>query len=469
MQRAIMISVMMHNITKRLPFLLLFISISFLLTADDRTENIDVFLVVDKSLSMEEEIEAVKSYINESIIDELLIPGDNFVVIIFYGEAEVLLEGTVSATKTSIFNLVSYIEADGRFTDIGNALDKLKTTLPLLETEGNRKYLLLITDGIQEAPPQSPYYSPDGSFNHEFLENTKEIVMEGWKIHILGIGSSTAAKEIAEELSGTYSEVSETPTKEELAAETAEFLGIVEQIDTPSLSPIGKSGKSKLTIHLTSSGYSSARSISIIQATIDLPDGTGQKILAEPVSFSIEPDETKDVKIDVQFTSIPDSGRHTGNVIFVFEGDTAFSPAVSTVEYRVKGFLGNNIWIFPVGVLALAALAFLGLLIPRLLSGGGSISFVCTVDDGTVRKKQYKLKYADKLYLIEGMMGLTMTEKPGGDPAAEISADGTGLHLTILDEKGYKPAEPIPDDVLPGEITLVKKYGKKAKITFAAP
>ncbi len=462
------IAAMSNNITKRLISLLFLISITSILAADDRTEAIDVFLVVDKSLSMEEEIGAVKDYINQSIVGELLIPGDNFIVITFFGEADVLLSGAVSASKASIASEVSFIKADGRFTDIGNALDKLKDTLPKLETEGRRKYLLLITDGIQEAPPESRYYSPDGSFNHEFLENTKEIVMEGWKIHILGIGTATAAQEIAAELSGAYSEVSETPTKEELAAETREFLGVVEQTGLATLRPIGKSGRSTLTVRLTSSGYTTSRSISIIQAAIDMPDGTGQIILHEPKQFFIEPDETIDVKFAVRFDPIPEPGTYSGNVIFVFAGDTAFSPAVSVVEYRVKGFIGNNIWIIPVGVVVLALLGFLGLLVPRLLSGGGSITFVCIVDDSILRKKQYKLKYADKLYLIEGMMGLTVSEISGAEPAAEITADGTGLHLTILDEKGYKPAESIPDNVLPGEVVLEKKYGKKAIITFSA-
>ncbi len=156
-------------------------------------------------------------------------------------------------------------------------------------------------------------------------------------------------------------------------------------------------------------------------------------------------------------------------MVFVFEGDTAFSPAVATVDYRIRGFIGNNIWIFPVGVAILALPALLGIFLARKLSGGGRVSFVCVVDDSTVKKRQYKLKHTDKLYLVEGIMGLTISDNPGDAPAAEITADGTGLHLTILDEEGYKPAEPIPGNVLPGEVVLVKKYGKKATISFSTP
>ena len=459
-------SYMTHFITKRFIFLFLFFSISSIIIADDRTEPIDVFLVVDKSLSMREEIEAVRNYINKSIVDELLIPGDNLVVIAFYGEAEVLISEEVPALKEPIKSQIGGIEADGRFTDIGNALDTLKEALAGLETVERRKYLLLITDGIQEARPESPYYSQDGSFNHAFLQNAREIQKEGWKIHVLGIGTATAAKEIAEELSGTFSEVSQTPTEEELAEQTRELLGVVEQTAAPSLSSIGKGGLSKMTIELTSRGYSSGRSITITGIALEHHDGSLHNLLREPFQFSISPDETKRVQIPVIFESVPDPGEYSGKVMFAFRGDTVFSPAVATVGYRVKGLLGNNIWILPVGAVILALLVILGLLIPRLFSGGGKIAFSCTVDDSTVKKRSYKLKYANKLYFVEGIMGLTIRENPGNEPAAEITADGTGLHLTILDEKGYSSADPIPDNVLPGAIVLVKKYGKKAKISF---
>lgn len=457
---------MTHLITKLFIIHLLLFSISSIIVAEDRTEPIDVFLVVDKSLSMREEIEAVRRYINNSIVDELLIQGDNLVVITFYGQAEVLISEEVGALKEPIKSRIEGIEADGRFTDIGNALDALRGALTVLETVERRKYLLLITDGIQEAPPDSPYYSQNGSFNHAFLQNAREIQKEGWKIHVLGIGTATAAKEIAEELSGTFSEVSQDPTEEELSEHTRELLGVVEQTADPSLSAIGNGGLSKLTIELRSRGYSSARSISITGISLEHHDGSLHNLLPDPFQFSIDPDETKKVEIPVIFESVPDPGKYSGKVMFAFHGDTVFSPAMATVGYRVKGFLGNNIWILPVGAIILILLLILGFLLPRLLSGGGKIAFSCTVDDATVNKRRYTLKYAKKLYLVEGMMGLTIREKPGSEPVAEITADGTGLHLTILDEKGYSSLDPIPDNVLPGEIVLVKKYGRKARISF---
>ncbi len=465
---------MAQLITRRSVFLLLFFALIVVFipvsaAADDRTENIDVFLVVDKSLSMEEELSAVRNYISTSIIDELLIPGDNLVLIVFYGSAELLFSGKATADKSDIRGIVQEIRADGRFTDIGNALDTLRSTIPDSKSEDRRKYLLLITDGIQEAPPESAYYTPDGSFNHEFLANTKEILMEGWKIHILGIGSATAAKEVADALSGTYTEVSETPTEEEMADKTKEFLGTVERIGNITIKTIDAKGMSRLGMELQSVGYSEPRTLSIRGVSLEMPDGSERAILAEPSTITIEPGESMKVILQLQIEDLPSPGVYSGDLIFSFAGDTSFSPAGSRVEYRVGGFAANNLpWLIPAGAVILIGLILVGIFIPRLL-GGGSAVFLSIVDDGIVRKRQYKLKYSEKLYLVEGMMGLSILETPGAKPAGEISADSMGLHLSILDEKNYSSRVPIPTNVLGEEIIIVKKYGKKAKITFQTP
>ncbi len=180
------------------------------LPADSRKGNIELFIVLDKSLSMEEEIASVTSYVAEDLLTDMLIPGDMLAIINFYGKSELFYEGT-HLSKSALDEVkreVKKIQADGRFTDIGSALDRLiRETSRIGGDESRKRYLLLLTDGKQEAPPESPYYSPDGHFNHELLKHTRVIARKGWKIHILGIGADTAAEELARELSAGYSEI----------------------------------------------------------------------------------------------------------------------------------------------------------------------------------------------------------------------------------------------------------------------
>ncbi len=92
--------------------------------------------------------------------------------------------------------------------------------------------MLLITDGKQEAPPGTKYYSADGKFNHELLKHTKTIQKKGWKIEVLGIGKLNKAADIAEKLSGTYVEVEKAD-----ASELAEKLQIFLQLSVLKLIP----------------------------------------------------------------------------------------------------------------------------------------------------------------------------------------------------------------------------------------
>ena len=158
--------------------------------ADTRKDNIDVIIALDKSLSMEHKVVAVKEWVNSFIIDQLLISGDYLVVVAFYGKTDVTISQSVGddAAKKSLKRKILQIRGNGRFTDIGNVLDVVKSQIATRENDGREKYVLLLTDGIQEAPPSSKYYSKDGKFNHEFLANTKTIQQKGWKVMILGIG-----------------------------------------------------------------------------------------------------------------------------------------------------------------------------------------------------------------------------------------------------------------------------------------
>jgi hypothetical protein len=141
------------------------------LLADTRTENIDVVVALDRSLSMEKKVEAVKSYVSTYLIDQVLIPGDHFIVVAFYGKADVIISQAIvgDADKKAVKAVITKIRGNGRFTDIGNALDILQQQVTPIENDGRKKFILLLTDGIQEAPPTSKYYSKDGKSNpHEF-------------------------------------------------------------------------------------------------------------------------------------------------------------------------------------------------------------------------------------------------------------------------------------------------------------
>ncbi len=291
------------------------------LFGDVRSDNIELFLVVDKSKSMVEEISDVTSYINKTFIGDFLIPGDRLVFIQFYGQADLVYDEIITETSIkSIKTHISGIPADGRFTDIGNALDVLNNEVETSSPTELRRYLILMTDGKQEAPEDSPYYSPDGSFNHEFLKNTKIIQKKGWKILILGIGADTAVRELSDELLTTYEELDFSDDSAEVIS-NEEILG---RITAENLSIENMS----LSIELTSEGYTTGRIITIEQILYQISSGN-HKLLSKPLDIEIMPEETKLITIELDpdmINNIVNDGEK-GNLLFNFEGDTPFLPA----------------------------------------------------------------------------------------------------------------------------------------------
>ncbi len=338
-------------------FLLESLFISFGAICDTRTENIDVFLVLDKSLSMVEEIEAVKTYVNSAVIDRILIPGDRIVCLAFYGEAKIIIDETVQteSDKESLKKRINSIQADGRFTDIGNALDMLKQTVDRYSDSPRRKFLLLITDGKQEAPPQSKYYSPDGSFNHQFLENTKIMQRGGWKIHVLGLGSAQTAKEIAQELAGTYAEIEGKPDQESIERETKDFLSSIELVSPFSMSNITKSGRAVLSFTVKSTGYSEEQALTIQELWCSMESST-LNILESPFTVSIPPGKEVTVQVPVLLPTNLEPGQHEATLRLTFDGRTVLVPSYGTVTVNVNGFFKNNILYTLGGVIILAIL-----------------------------------------------------------------------------------------------------------------
>ena len=283
---------------------------------------------------MVEEISDVADYVINSFIEDFLIDDDKLVIIQFFGKAEILYEGYVdSNNKAELLKMVSDMQADGRFTDIGNALDRLKRSVAA-EKNYERRYLILLTDGKQEAPPESPYYTPDGSFNHEFLEHTKVIQRNGWKIMILGVGLDTAVEQLADELGTTHEELDFTGDLPSAKTED-EVLGRIMASDF-TVSNYG------MTFELKSEGYRSERTVIIEQINYQTINGN-YELIEEPLIVKVA--ELSANRIDLEFSNTKlaafENTDKNGSILFKFSGDTPFLPAVVDGVY-IKGLKNND-------------------------------------------------------------------------------------------------------------------------------
>jgi hypothetical protein len=191
-----------------------FLGLSILLStlypaiADTRSEPIDVYVLVDVSLSMKDKIETVTSYINANLVDAVLIPGDSFTIVTFYGKARKSFDREIrtNADIRAAHAFLAGLKADGQYTDIGNALDVLQATIAAKKDSGHKKYIQMFTDGIQEAPPRSRYPITGDVLRHPFMQYEKTIDHGTWKEITIGFGVAEKADAAVNALMATVQE-----------------------------------------------------------------------------------------------------------------------------------------------------------------------------------------------------------------------------------------------------------------------
>ncbi len=435
------------------------------IAADVRTEPIDVIVALDRSLSMVGKIGAVEEYVNTYIIDELLIPGDYFLVVAFYGKTEVpvAMRITGDADKQKAKAAVARLVADGRFTDIGNALDVLGGELAKLPEQNRRKHLLLITDGIQEAPPTSRYYSKDGKFTHAFLENTKTIQKKGWKIEILGIGTHAEAGELAKDLAAGYTELSEAPTAQEFIEKTRGFLASVEITQGPSLSPFNGLGLGRLRLGLTARGYDQPVTLELSGIRLSLPGQPEQDILRGTRKLTVAPGASFEASLPLRLRSRLPAGEYKGEILFLFAGETRFTPVVTPAAFQVNSLLGGLLpalrlhplyWMLPAAVLAVLLIVILVLLLVR--PGRVKSRFRLTVE-GRRRGpgvKALTIVEGKPLFLEEADGTVQVSARKSPSSLARLAAVRGGVRLTVLRSERFPRLKTLPPNILDNDLTV---------------
>jgi len=172
------------------------------LFAESRSGKLDLFVLMDRSLSMVEEFSSLQDYVSDRLIDILLTEGDSVTIIAFYGKTQHITSGVIGnpLSPTDLKGLISPLKPDKHYTDIGSALDELKVAIDDNSRSGYPDYVLLLTDGIHEGPPGSPYPGKTEEFEHPLRSPRKEISLDGWKIEILGITVEEEAGRLASDV-----------------------------------------------------------------------------------------------------------------------------------------------------------------------------------------------------------------------------------------------------------------------------
>jgi hypothetical protein len=245
------------------------------------------------------------------------------------------------------------------------------------------------------------------------LENTRTIRRAGWKIHILGIGTSELAEELAEELSAEYTEV-RTPESEDEDAEaeagdasstgrtgssgntgdaggnadsggeaagadsaaeettsiedqlteaTSDFYGMIEVVESPEVSPVADNGRARLALTVENT-YQEDKAIVIRSVSLSAESDQQQDILQNPAEYTVPAGERMIVDVPVEISVPVDQAGTEAELVFDVAGNVAFAPLAFDTTLTKQGVLQSYIWLIPVILVVVAALL---LLLLRLL------------------------------------------------------------------------------------------------------
>jgi len=169
---------------------------------DERSLPVDFVFLVDRSLSMKPVMEDVKRYLAADVIGPLVLPGDSVTLLAFYGNVERVWQGRIKGEteKAALVRSLHKLIPDGKYTDIGRALDYLDPIIKELDATERVKYILLLTDERQEAPPDSPYGSKDYSITHPYLTYINRRDFGNFRAITVGLGLDDRISSTAESL-----------------------------------------------------------------------------------------------------------------------------------------------------------------------------------------------------------------------------------------------------------------------------
>lgn len=169
---------------------LLFLAIVLTLAAPNLwAEASDVVVLVDTSESVFGFFESIVDYVVTHVANGYLLQGDTFHLLTFSETSQLELSQEISEEDSirSVVSRLFLLLPFGKKTDILSALSYLDQYVSALG-ERKTKRILIITDGIHNAPSGSPYAGiSQESVLNAIDELTASMIAKGWKISLIRV------------------------------------------------------------------------------------------------------------------------------------------------------------------------------------------------------------------------------------------------------------------------------------------
>lgn len=331
--------------------------------ARERTGSVDAFVVLDESGSMKPIFAKVTAYLAEALVRDYLEPRDYLCVVGFSDLPHVRVSQrlTSSAEKENLVELVRNLNVVPRgYTDMGRALEEILRQLERLADPSHEQAILILTDGLNQPPRDSPFFrplradpgsglAPPSGFNEPFLAQVERLAAKGWRVHVVGIGADTDARKLAEALRAGYTILREF-NPEELRAGLARFwddtINLVGLDVAPGPYRPGEALTARVRIHSTSD---KDREVQLRGARVTalVPSSAGPSARPEAASLPVALSATRwpaparqEATFDLRITLPADfpAGDYRGTLTFDQESAVKFYPQQADFAFHVPSF-----------------------------------------------------------------------------------------------------------------------------------
>ena len=372
--------------------ILIVASVSYLMS--DQIENI---VLLDTSESMFPYYSGTIEYLIEDIVKQQLQLGDSLHLLSFNDFPEYEISRTIKGEVEirALLNRILLLQPFGKYTDLISAFSYLYEYVDELPSSSIKK-LIILTDGIHDPPPDSPY--PVSNTNKDDIVKISENMRrQGWDVTLIqfpmnnhlttgttGSTDSTAGSgsqrqgskgNESEITNNLFPSIAETLKEEVIIFDNDnksinhEATGAPEIIFPKDLGTVGKSFKVDFTVINHSSDPVLIKLVGVISGEDNLLDS--------PVDLKLEPAEKEVLKTVINIPASWSAGLYNSKIELIFDDSIRSFPrnGVLTFYYEpgapgIHGRFNTRLLLYIIiGIILLFALVYI------LIKAFSSVSF----------------------------------------------------------------------------------------------
>ena len=170
--------------------------LSAVISAEERTMAMDMFLIIDNSSAFREQKSDALAWINEYVIDRILTEGDNITVLAAGDSAESVFSGSIggedgiSSEKDAIKGRILALETNGSTPDFAGALRDAQSQASRISS-ARLTYIMLITASASGLEPVL-------AGNSGLLRWSRSLRYDGWQVFIVAPDIGPRVREAAQ-------------------------------------------------------------------------------------------------------------------------------------------------------------------------------------------------------------------------------------------------------------------------------